>query len=78
MAIIDVTGVPHIDTASASTLLQVARAARLLGAQFVLTGIRPEVSRAIVGLDVEFGGIVVRRDLQRGIAFATAAGSPAA
>ncbi|AUX28221.1 MULTISPECIES: STAS domain-containing protein [Sorangium] len=78
VAIVDVTGVPHIDTASASALLQVARAVRLLGAQVVLTGIRPEVSRAIVGLDIELGGVVVRRDLQSGIAFATAAGSPAA
>ncbi|WP_438003750.1 STAS domain-containing protein [Sorangium sp. So ce321] len=78
VAIIDVTGVPHIDTSSANALLQVARAVRLLGAQVVLTGIRPEVSRAIVGLDIELAGIVTRRDLQSGIAFATAAGSAAA
>ncbi|WP_437923712.1 STAS domain-containing protein [Sorangium sp. So ce291] len=78
VAIIDVTGVPHIDASSASALLQVARAVRLLGAQVVLTGIRPEVSRAIVGLDIDLAGIVTRRDLQSGIAFATAAGSAAA
>ncbi|MGK4005045.1 STAS domain-containing protein [Sorangium sp. So ce1036] len=77
VAIIDVTGVPHIDTASANALLQVARAVRLLGAQVVLTGIRPEVSQAIVGLDIDLTGIVTRRDLQSGIAFATAT-SPAA
>ncbi|WP_437819096.1 STAS domain-containing protein [Sorangium sp. So ce1078] len=78
VAIIDVTGVPRIDAGSASALLQVARAVRLLGAQVILTGIRPEVSRAIVGLDIELAGIVTRRDLQSGIAFATAAGSAAA
>ncbi|XXX72964.1 STAS domain-containing protein [Sorangium sp. So ce134] len=78
VVIIDVTGVPHIDTGSASALLQVARAVRLLGAQVVLTGIRPEVSRAIVGLDIELAGIVTRRDLQSGIAFASAAGLAAA
>ncbi|WP_438024172.1 STAS domain-containing protein [Sorangium sp. So ce233] len=71
VAIIDVTGVPHIDTTSASALLQVARAVRLLGAQVVLTGIRPEVAQAIVGLDIDLAGIVTRRDLQSGIAFAT-------
>ncbi|WP_437870831.1 STAS domain-containing protein [Sorangium sp. So ce363] len=72
VAIIDVTGVPDIDTGSASALLQVARAVRLLGAQVVLTGIRPEVSQAIVRLDIDLAGIVTRRDLQSGIAFATA------
>ncbi|WP_437969345.1 STAS domain-containing protein [Sorangium sp. So ce260] len=77
VAIIDVTGVPHIDTSSANALLQVARAVRLLGAQVVLTGIRPEVSQAIVGLNIDLTGIVTRRDLQSGIAFATATG-PAA
>lgn len=71
VAIIDVTGVPHIDTASASALLQVARAVRLLGAQVVLTGIRPEVSQAIVCLDIDLAGIVTRRDLQSAISFAT-------
>jgi rsbT co-antagonist protein RsbR len=73
VAIIDVTGVPHIDTGSANALLQVARAVRLLGAQVVLTGIRPEVSQAIVGLDIDLAGIVTRRDLQSGIAFAATA-----
>ncbi|XXX79343.1 STAS domain-containing protein [Sorangium sp. So ce134] len=77
VAIIDVTGVPHIDTASASALLQVARAVRLLGAQVVLTGIRPEVSQAIVDLDIDLTGVVTRRDLQSGIAFATATNLPA-
>ncbi|WP_437799589.1 STAS domain-containing protein [Sorangium sp. So ce693] len=71
VAIIDVTGVPHIDTASASALLQVARAVRLLGAQVVLTGIRPEVSQAIVHLDIDLAGIMTRRDLQSAISFAT-------
>ncbi|WP_437774887.1 STAS domain-containing protein [Sorangium sp. So ce1097] len=73
VAIIDVTGVPHIDTSSASALLQVAQAVRLLGAQVVLTGIRPEVAQAIVGLGIDLTGIVTRRDLQSGIAFASTA-----
>ncbi|WP_437758240.1 STAS domain-containing protein [Sorangium sp. So ce1389] len=76
VAIIDVTGVPHIDTSSANALLQVARAVRLLGAQVVLTGIRPEVAQAIVGLDIDLAGIATRRDLQSGIAFATTSSLP--
>ncbi|WP_437669101.1 STAS domain-containing protein [Sorangium sp. So ce131] len=78
VAIIDITGVPHIDTHSAAALVQVARAVRLLGAQVVLTGIRPEVSRAIVGLGIDLAGIVTRRDLQSGIAFAAATAPEAA
>ncbi len=57
---------------------QAAQAVRLLGAQVVLTGLRPEVSRAIVGLGIDLAGVVTRRDLQSGIAFATQAGSAAA
>ncbi|WP_437730533.1 STAS domain-containing protein [Sorangium sp. So ce1335] len=76
VAIIDVTGVPHIDTTSANALLRVAQAVRLLGARVVLTGIRPEVAQAIVGLGIDLAGVVTRRDLQSGIAFATSS-SPA-
>jgi rsbT co-antagonist protein RsbR len=70
IAIVDVTGVPHIDTRSAGALVRMAQAVRLLGARVVLTGIRPEVSQAIVGLDIDLAGITTLRDLQSGIAFA--------
>jgi rsbT co-antagonist protein RsbR len=70
ICIIDVTGVPVVDTMAASSLLRIAKAVRLLGAEVVLTGIRPEVAQALVGLDVDVSSIVTRRDLQNGIAFA--------
>jgi rsbT co-antagonist protein RsbR len=70
IAIIDITGVPNVDTGSASALIQIAGAVRLLGARVVLTGIRPEVATALIGLDVDISTIVTRRDLQSGIAFA--------
>ncbi|MCY0988035.1 STAS domain-containing protein [Nannocystis sp. ILAH1] len=70
IAILDVTGVSMVDSAVANGLVQAARAVRLLGAQVVLTGIRPEVAGTLVGLGLELDGLVVRGTLQSGIAYA--------
>lgn len=69
-AILDVTGVAVVDTHVASALLQAARAARLLGAELILTGIGPEVARALVELEADMSGIVTLGDLESGIAHA--------
>jgi rsbT co-antagonist protein RsbR len=66
--IMDVTGIPVIDTQVAQVLLQAAQATRLLGARVILTGIRPEVAQTLVGLGVDLGGIITRDTLQSGIA----------
>ena len=68
--ILDITGVPAIDTHVAEALLRLARASRLLGAETVLTGISPEVARTLVQLGVDLGDYVTRGDLRRGIAHA--------
>lgn len=65
--ILDVTGVPAIDVEVGSLLLQMARSVRLLGAEVLLSGIRPEVARLIVGLDVDFAGITTTASLQSAI-----------
>jgi anti-anti-sigma regulatory factor/HAMP domain-containing protein len=70
VAILDITGVPVIDTQFARTLVQVARAVEMLGARIVLTGIRPEVAQALVGLGADLGGIVTHSILQQGITYA--------
>jgi anti-anti-sigma regulatory factor len=70
VVIIDITGVKLVDADVACTLVGTAGALRLLGAQSVITGIRPEVAQALVGLDIDFGAIVTRGNLQSGIAFA--------
>ncbi|HYF66291.1 MAG TPA: PAS domain S-box protein [Herpetosiphonaceae bacterium] len=70
VAILDITGVPVVDTQIANVLLQAARSVQLLGAQVVLTGIRPEVAQTMVGLGVEMRGLVTRSNLQSGIAYA--------
>ncbi len=70
VAILDITGVPVVDTQVANALLRAAHAVKLLGAQVVLTGIRPEVAQTLVGLGVDLQGIVTRASLQSGIAYA--------
>ncbi|HEU4329229.1 MAG TPA: STAS domain-containing protein [Roseiflexaceae bacterium] len=67
--ILDVTGIPVIDTAVAQGLIQVVEAARLLGAEVVLVGIRPEIAQAIVGLGLDLSAVVTRSTLQGGIAY---------
>jgi rsbT co-antagonist protein RsbR len=69
VAILDITGVPVVDTQVANALLQTARAVKLLGAEVVLTGIRPDVARMLVELGVELGSIITRATLQAGIAY---------
>jgi rsbT co-antagonist protein RsbR len=69
-AILDITGVATVDTQVADALLRAARAVRLLGAEVILTGMRPEVAQTLVGLGTSFDGIVTRATLQNGIAFA--------
>jgi anti-anti-sigma regulatory factor/FixJ family two-component response regulator len=70
IAIIDITGVPTVDTQVASVLVQSAQAVRLLGAEVVLTGIRSKVARSLVELGVDLGGLVTRGNLQGGITYA--------
>jgi PAS domain S-box-containing protein len=73
VAIVDITGVPLVDTQVAKSLIVAAQAVRLLGARIVLTGIRPEVAQTLVGLGADLGDIVTHGTLQSGIAYATSA-----
>ncbi|MDI1449990.1 PAS domain-containing protein [Polyangium sp. 6x1] len=68
--ILDVTGVRTVDANVASAIVAVARAARLLGARVVVTGVRPEVARTLIEIGTNLEGIVMRGNLQSGIAFA--------
>ena len=70
-AILDITGVPVVDTAVANAILRAAHAARLLGTEVILTGIRPEVAQTLVHLDTDLKNIITRGTLQSGIAYAT-------
>jgi anti-anti-sigma regulatory factor len=50
--VLDITGVPVVDTLVAHALIELARTTRLLGAQVLLVGIRPEIAEHIVGLGI--------------------------
>lgn len=70
VAILDITGVRVVDAQVANALLQAARAARLLGAQVVLSGISAEVAQSLVGLGTEMSSLSTERNLQSAIAYA--------
>lgn len=67
-AILDVTGIRSLDAQAADGLIGVARAAKLLGARVILTGVGPELAGILVDLDADLAGIVTRDTLQSGIA----------
>jgi rsbT co-antagonist protein RsbR len=67
VAIIDITGVRAVNAAAVDGIMQAVRAVRLIGADVVLTGIRPSVARTVLELDLDLGGIVTFGTLQRGI-----------
>jgi rsbT co-antagonist protein RsbR len=62
-AIIDITGVPAVDTQVAQHLLKTVVAARLMGAECIVSGIRPQIAQTIVALGIEFGDIVTKATL---------------
>ncbi|HZF53966.1 MAG TPA: PAS domain S-box protein [Polyangiaceae bacterium] len=69
-AILDITGVKLVDAVVAEVLVRAARAASLLGAEVILTGVGPALAQALVELGADLGGVVVRGTFQSGIAYA--------
>ncbi len=70
VALLDITGVPIVDTSVANHLMQTVQAAQLLGCQCVLVGIGPEIAQTLVQLNVDFGQIVTMASLQDGLEYA--------
>ena len=68
VSVICVTGLSTVDTQIADALLRAARAARLLGADVMLTGVRPEFAQVLVQLGIDMSGIATKGTLQSGIA----------
>ncbi|SCL16625.1 STAS domain-containing protein [Micromonospora inyonensis] len=62
-AIIDITGVPAVDTQVAQHILKTVVAARLMGADCIISGIRPQIAQTIVELGIEFGDIATKASL---------------
>jgi len=63
IAIIDITGVPTVDTLTAQHLLKTVTAARLMGAECIISGIRPQIAQTIVHLGVDLGGVITKASL---------------
>ena len=62
-AIIDITGVAAVDTQVAQHLLKTVVAARLMGAECIISGIRPQIAQTVVALGIEFGDIPTKATL---------------
>jgi rsbT co-antagonist protein RsbR len=67
VALIDITGVPSIDTQTARHLVESVSAVRLLGADVILTGVRPAIAQTLVHLGVDLSGITTRSSLSAGL-----------
>jgi rsbT co-antagonist protein RsbR len=67
VAVLDITGVPYIDSPVANHLVQTVAAARLLGATVILTGLSPEIAQTLVNIGVDLGKMNTVGDLQGGI-----------
>ena len=70
IAIIDITGVPTVDTLVAQHLLKTVAAARLMGAECIISGIRPQIAQTIVHLGVDLQDVVTKATLADAFAIA--------
>jgi rsbT co-antagonist protein RsbR len=70
IAIIDITGVPTVDTLVAQHLLKTVTALRLMGAECIISGIRPQIAQTIVHLGVDLQGVVTKANLADALAVA--------
>lgn len=65
--VMDLTGVKNIDSQVSHHLIQMVRAVQLMGAEAILTGIRPEIARALTSLNIDLGSVTTRATLSDGL-----------
>jgi rsbT co-antagonist protein RsbR len=70
IAIIDITGVPTVDTLVAQHLLKTVAAARLMGADCIISGIRPQIAQTIIHLGIDLSQVVTKATLADALAVA--------
>jgi len=68
-AVLDLTGVDTMDTGTASHMLRLVSALRLLGTEGILTGIQPSIAHTMVGLGLEMGSVKTLANLREGLQF---------
>ncbi|MFE4814462.1 RsbT co-antagonist protein RsbRA [Peribacillus simplex] len=67
VVLIDITGVPVVDTMVAHHIIQASEAVRLVGAKCILCGIRPEIAQTIVNLGINLNEVITKNTLKKGI-----------
>jgi rsbT co-antagonist protein RsbR len=67
VALVDITGVPTIDTQTAQHLIETIKAVRYIGAEVVLTGVRPAIAQTLVHLGVDLSNTATRASLTAGL-----------
>jgi PAS domain S-box-containing protein len=70
VALVDITGVPTIDTQTAQHLIEAIAAVRLLGSEVVLTGVRPSIAQTLVHLGIDLTSVTTRSSLSAGLRMA--------
>jgi len=70
VAVLDITGVQTIDTQTAQHLIETTSAVRLLGAEVILTGVRPVIAQTLVHLGIDLSSVVTRSSLAAGLSTA--------
>jgi PAS domain S-box-containing protein len=70
VAVLDITGVPTIDTRTAQHLIETISAVRLLGADVILTGVRPIIAQTLVHLGIDLSTVTTRSSLSAGLLMA--------
>ena len=70
IAIIDITGVPTVDTVTAQHLLKTVTAIRMMGADCIISGIRPQIAQTIVHLGIDLQGVTTKATLADALALA--------
>jgi rsbT co-antagonist protein RsbR len=70
VALLDITGVPTIDTQTAQHLIETISAVRLLGAEVILTGVRPVIAQTLVHLGIDLASVMTRSSLTAGLRMA--------
>jgi len=67
VALVDITGVPTIDTQTGQHLIETVTAVRMLGAQVVLTGVRPALAQTLVHLGIDLSHVITRSSMSAGL-----------
>jgi PAS domain S-box-containing protein len=70
VAVLDITGVPTVDTQTAQHLIETTSAVRLLGAEVILTGVRPIIAQTLVHLGIDLSNVITRSSLASGLRMA--------